>query len=366
LTDTSTFAQAVADYGRTARTSLRGPGEPEAQLTPAVSRFVEACGALLGLAVSTHEQVHELDGAVKPDLGVLVEGVLTGHVELKAPGTPLDPDTYGRSTHNHRQWQRLKELPNLLHTNGAEWRLWRYGTPIVPPVHVHALDLTRVAGDLTAPPALEPLLTDFLRWTPVPITSVAKLVEILAPLARMLREEVAESLRLERRARKAGREDHELPLLGLSRDWRKMLFPQAKDDEFADGFAQTVVFALLLAVTDGVDLNKTTLHEVSRRLEGHHTLMGMALNLLTEHIHRTSAGPAVEMIARVLSGARWELISDPASGDDVYLHLYQHFLAVYDAEKRKATGSYTRFNRSLQHLLGGGTVAVRRGLRRVS
>ena len=29
-------------------------------------------------------------------------------------------------------------------------------------------------------------------------------------------------------------------------------------------------------------------------------------------------------------------------------------------------GALTRFNRSLQHLLGGGTVAVRRGLRRVS
>lgn len=165
----------------------------------------------------------------------------------------LDPTTYGKTTHNFRQWQRLKELPNLLHTNGVEWRLWRYGEPAMAPAHVHTLDLKKASAKLTAPPSLELMLTTFLGWTPVPITSVSGLVETLAPLARLLREEVAESLRHERKAKKAGKEDHELPLLGLSRDWRKMLFPQAKDDEFADGFAQTVVFALLLAVTEGID-----------------------------------------------------------------------------------------------------------------
>lgn len=334
------FVHAVSAFGKAAATSLAGPGEPEAQLTGPVTDFLTDFGAVAGISVSAHAQVRELEGAVRPDLGLLVNGVLTGHVELKAPGVSLDPASYGKTTHNYRQWQRLKELPNLLHTNGIEWRLWRYGELAMKPVHVHALDLKQAGGKLTAPPSLELILTGFMGWTPVPITSVSRLVETLAPLARMLREEVAESLRQERKAKKGGKEDHELPLLGLSRDWRKMLFPQAKDDEFADGFAQTVVFALLLAVTEGIDLNTNTLHEVSRKLEGHHTLMGMTLNLLTEHIHRTTAGMAVDMVVRVLGAARWENISDPQNKDDVYLHLYEHFLAVYDPEKRKKTGSY--------------------------
>jgi len=336
----TSFQDVVVAFGKAARASLGGPGEPEAQLTAPLADFLARVGHVCQLPVTTHAQVRELDGAVRPDLGVLVQGVLTGHVELKAPGTALDPATYGKTTHNHRQWQRLKELPNLLHTNGLEWRLWRYGEPVMEPVHLHAKDLKNAPPQLTAPPSLELMLTDFLRWEPVPITSVSRLVETLAPLARMLREEVAEALRQERKAKKAGKEDHELPLLGLSRDWRKMLFPQAKDDEFADGFAQTVVFALLLAVTEGINLGTTTLHEVSRKLEGHHTLMGMTLNLLTEHVHRTSAGAAVDMIVRVLGAARWELISDPGKKEDVYLHLYEHFLGVYDPEKRKKTGSY--------------------------
>jgi hypothetical protein len=334
------FADAVSAFGKAAATSLGGPGEAEAQLTGPVTDFLQDFGCFAGHSVSTHAQVHELEGTVRPDLGLLVNSVLTGHVELKAPGTSLDPATYGKTTHNHRQWQRLKELPNLLHTNGIEWRLWRYGEPAMDPVHVHALDLKKAGAKLTAPPSLELMLTAFMGWTPVPITSVSRLVETLAPLARMLREEVAESLRQERKAKKRGAEDHELPLLGLSQDWRKMLFPQAKDDEFADGFAQTVVFALLLAVTEGIDLGTSTLHEVSRKLEGHHTLMGMTLNLLTEHIHRTTAGLAVDTVVRVLSAARWDYISDPKNKDDVYLHLYEHFLGVYDPEKRKKTGSY--------------------------
>jgi hypothetical protein len=334
------FADAVAAYGISVSSSIRGPGDPEAQLTRPVAEFLTSCGAAADLKVSTHAEVRELEGAVRPDLGVLVDGVLTGHVELKAPSISLDPTTYGKTTHNYKQWQRLKELPNLLHTNGIEWRLWRYGEPVMPPAAVHTLDLKKVGRSLAAPPALEQMIMDFLRWTPVPITSVARLVETLAPLARMLREEISESLRQERKARKSGAEDHELPLLGLSKDWRKMLFPQAKDDEFADGFTQTVVFALLLAVTEGIDLGKNTLHEVSRKLEGHHTLMGMTLNLLTEHIHRTTAGRAVAMVVRVLGAARWDLISDPQKTDDVYLHLYEHFLGVYDPVRRKKTGSY--------------------------
>lgn len=249
------------------------------------------------------------------------------------------PETYGRTTHNYRQWQRLKELPNLLHTNGIEWRLWRYGELVLPPAHVHARDLKK-AKDLTAPPGLRNLINAYFRWAPTPIVSVGRLVETLAPLARMLREEVAEALRQERRDKKGGKPDHLLPLLGLSRDWRKLLFPAARDEEFADGFAQSVVFALLLAVTEGIDLRTTTLHEISQRLEDRHSLMGMALNLLTEHIHRTSVGLAIDIVVRVLSAAKWDLITSPNKKEDVYLHLYEHFLAVYDPEKRKKTGSY--------------------------
>ncbi|MDV2474345.1 N-6 DNA methylase [Rhodococcus zopfii] len=334
----TTFADLVAEYGATAKSKLSGPGEREALLSAPVATFVERVGALAGHLVVAHNEVMELDGTVRPDFGVRVNGVLTGHIELKAPGVSLDPSTYRKTSHNFRQWQRLKELPNLLHTNGTEWRLWRFGELVDNPVHIHSDDLRKTRGSLTAPSRLELIINSFLAWSPSPIVSVGKLVETLAPLARMLREEVLEALRAEKAAVKSGADKDLQPFTGMAKDWRAMLFPQAKNDEFADGFAQTVVFALVLAVSEGIDIGSADLHQIAQRLESHHTLMGRALNLLTAHIKDTPTGTAVEMISRTLSGAIWERIS--GSGDDIYLHLYEHFLGVYDPERRRGSGSY--------------------------
>lgn len=52
----------------------------------------------------------------------------------------------------------------------------------------------------------------------------------------------------------AGRDELEQPFRGLARDWRALLFPDASDAVFADGYAQTVTFALLLARTRGITL----------------------------------------------------------------------------------------------------------------
>ena len=99
-----------------------------------------------------------------------------------------------------------------------------------------------------------------------------------------------------------------------------------------------MVFALLLAVSDGIEISADTLHDVAVRLEGHYTLMGRTLDLLTEHVRNTSTWSAIEIIARVISAVRWE--SMVSRGDDLYLHLYEHFLGVYDPDKRKKSGSY--------------------------
>lgn len=333
-----TFADRVAEFGARAKEKLSGPGEREALLSQPVSQFIENIGRDMGMATVTHDQVSELDGAVKPDFGIRVNGVFQGWIETKAPGVSLDPSTYGKSTHNFRQWQRLRELPNLLHTNGIEWRYWRYGELVDEPVSMHTPDLERTRGNLTAPSRLELLIRSFLQWDPPPITSVGKLVETLAPLARLLREEVRLALKAERRAIRAGGDPMRQPFLGISKDWRALLFPQATDDEFSDGFAQTVVFALLLAVSDGIEISVNTLHDVAVRLEGHYTLMGRALDLLTEHVRHTPTWSAIEIIARVIAAVRWESMA--ARGDDLYLHLYEHFLGTYDPEMRKKSGSY--------------------------
>ena len=239
------FDTLVAQFGAAAKDSLNGPGEPEAALATPVDNLLREYGEkILSRKVVLHAEVREDSGTVRPDFGVRIDGLMSGHVELKKPETSLDPDTYSKSSHNGRQWKRLSKLPNLLHTNGLEWRLWRYGE-LVTTANLPMKSLTKFRGGFTAPPALDTLLSSFLSWTPTPITTVTRLVDTIAPLAALLREEVLESLKANRRNAKAtGREENSYPFIGLKRDWRASLYPNATDEEFADGFAQTVVFAL--------------------------------------------------------------------------------------------------------------------------
>ena len=289
---------------------------------------------------------------MRPDYAIMVDGVLTGYVELKAPGKNIDPASFTKKSHEYRQWQRLRNLPNLLYTNGTEWRLYRYGEPVLTStgydaVHMHGSFSGH--GTLSAPDALATFFLNFLRWVPAPIKSADQLVETLAPLAALLREEMLLGLSAQEKtykadqakAKKKGEEDFVIPppLVGLRKDWRDTLAPSTSNEEFADSFAQTVVFSLVVALSEGHDLSLETFSTMAGRLRSQHGLLGNALGLLTEHLdEKSSLYNALAVIVRVIGAASWVDISGGKS--DVYLHLYEHFLKVYNPEQRKKTGSY--------------------------
>ena len=355
------FNSLIAEFGRQVQENLRiGDGEPEAQLTNPVATLLQDFGALHSMKVVTVRETSlktaggglVSEGLVRPDYAIMVDGVLTGYVELKAPGKNIDPASFAKKSHEYKQWQRLRNLPNLLYTNGTEWRLYRYGEPVLTStgydaVHMHGSFSGH--GTLSAPDALATFFLNFLRWVPAPITSAVQLVETLAPLAALLREEMLLGLAAQEKtykaeqakAKKKGEEDSVFPppLVGLRKDWRDTLAPSTSNEEFADSFAQTVVFSLVVALSEGHDLSLETFSTMAGRLRSQHGLLGNALGLLTEHLdEESSLYNALAVIVRVMGAASWADISGGKS--DVYLHLYEHFLKVYNPEQRKKTGSY--------------------------
>src|SRR5207244_12547306 len=137
--------------------------------------------------------------------------------------------------HDKDQWTKLKSLPNLLYTDGNSFSLWQDGEIAGKVVHLEG-DVETSGAKLEAPDTLLPLVSDFLRWSPIPPRTAKQLAEISARLCRLLRDEVIEQM-----ARGSP------GLTGLAKDWRKLLFPQADDAQFADGYAQAVTFGLLVA-----------------------------------------------------------------------------------------------------------------------
>ncbi|OZE81419.1 hypothetical protein CH298_27070 [Rhodococcoides fascians] len=330
------LTETVATFGATCKSKLAGPGEEEAAIRAPLENLLAAAGTELGLTVVPHDEVRDTDRGVRPDYAISVAGAITGYLEVKKPGANLDPSSF--TGHNLRQWERQRDLPNLIYTNGTEWRLYRDGVADRDPVHLGGGPLKTAGRKLTPSPHLETLLTDFLRWKPAPITSVVALVRAIAPLTRLLRGEVLDQLSIEQRAIKAGAPKHEQPFLGLAKDWRSLLFPTADDSTFADGYAQTVSFALLLARTEGIELTEAGgLHNVGAKLSGQHSLMARALQLLTDYVAEDFK-VTLHLLIRVIGAVDWPAVR--AGKRDTYLHLYEKFLEDYDPALRKKSGSY--------------------------
>jgi hypothetical protein len=328
-------AEAVANFGSACKEKLAGPGDREAAIRSPLEELLSRFGEHLHVKAVFHDEVRDPERHVRPDYGVSIDGAISGYVEVKAPGHGIDPT--GFKGHDLKQWERQKDLPNLLYTNGTEWRLFRDGEPVGEPVHFSGGSLGKAGSKLTASADFEEFLTDFLRWKPAPIGSVTTLVKAIAPLTRLLRGEVLEQLASERKAVKEGASEYDQPFLGLAADWRRLLFPTANDDVFADGYAQTVTFALLLARSDGIALDGATLHTVGDELGDHHSLMGRALQLLTDYVAQDFK-VTLDLLVRVIGAVEWPQVRKGKR--DTYLHLYEHFLEEYDPELRQQSGSY--------------------------
>ena len=106
--------------------SLPVSAQPEDQLKSPVGQLLSAVGTLTALDVNWRTEVHPDDVEGRPDIGVVTDGLLNGHVELKRPGNGARPE--GFTGRDRQQWERFKALPNLIYTDGSVPQ----GRPVVP------------------------------------------------------------------------------------------------------------------------------------------------------------------------------------------------------------------------------------------
>src|SRR5581483_2787852 len=325
-----TVELAISRFGGTAKDKLANPGasgQPEDQLRAPFERLLsdiaEIChfnaGAVIAVGESSHEELK-----TRPDYAVTVENALVGFVELKAPGKGADPRKF--KDHDKEQWEKLRSLPNLIYTDGNAFSLWQNGELVG---HILTLegDVETSGKKLKPPVGLMALFEAFLHWKPLPPHNAKELARTVALLCRLLRDEVTEQLAL-------GSES----LTGLATDWRKLLFPDATDVRFADGYAQAVTFGMLMARAKKINL-ATGFYKVAEELSKTSTLIGAALRLLTENVETQKAlKTAMGTLTRVLDAVDWDKISK--GKPEAWLYFYEDFLEVYDNTLRKQTGSY--------------------------
>lgn len=307
----------------TAKFRAIGAAQPEDQLKAPIDGLLTALGEQFGesVVVNTESRVEEVG---RPDLAVNARGLLCGYVELKAPGTGADVRRF--RGHNRQQWKKFQALPNLIYTDGNDWALYR-GEEQIQRVSLPG-DFTRdggavlddkAAGDITR------LFRDFLSWRPIVPTSPRRLAEIVAPLCHLLRDDVRQALR-----------DPDSAISSLAREWRSYLFPDAGDDQFADAYAQTLTYALLLARLSGAEL--TAADDAENALRSRHRLLAQVLGILAQPEARAEIAVGIDLLERTIAAV------DPVAlgrhGADPWLYFYEDFLAAYDPKLRNERGVY--------------------------
>ena len=319
----------VSELGKSLKSKLGNPvvtGQPEDQLRNPIETFISNFGACKGgealrPKLVGETQISELK--TRPDFAVTRKGLI-GHIELKAPGKGVDAPRY-TDAHDKAQWGKLKALPNLLYCDGQSFALYRDGIRVGDIVSFEA-DIRKAGGKLDTPPKLEGILEDFLTWMPQPPRKVGQLAAISARLCRLLREEVEEQMA-------QGAEG----LLGLADDIRALLFPEWTDVDFADGYAQSVTFGLLMARARDIPLDQD-IGQVAKQLKVTSGVIGAALDVLTDGTERDRLKTSIDTMTRVLGVVDWSVIS--AKEDEPWLNFYEDFLQVYDRSLRRKTGSY--------------------------
>jgi hypothetical protein len=323
---------ALEAYSESVRHTRRDPAHhPEASLYSHLNQLLRKSAQALGQEVQVVEQYTQREiGA--PDFAVRTRSGALSFVEAKSPDTDLSR-LRGR---DQEQFERYMRLGNIVYTNYWQIDLYQRGqlaarAALVP---AEALDpQTRAVDSILAAHDIADavrLLEQFLAFEIPHIGTVEHLAQELARAAWLVREAVAEAMR-------AGAEDS--PLRQIFREFRDVLFYELDEAEFADAYAQTLAYGLLLArQATGTEL---TTDSIVSHIDGrYHQLLSATLRLLSQPQVVEMVGWTIENLLGVVNHVSRLVLLAPAGDRDPLLYFYEDFLAIYDPELRKQRGVY--------------------------
>ena len=239
----------------------------------------------------------------------------------------------GYSIEQRRRYERA--YPNLIYTNGVDFEFIREGEP------VHFVSIASFLGQLGG---LQPLpdkfnelarqLKLFGEQKPISIRSAAKLAEIMAAKAAIIKDELEIALRDDAELRSG--------LGGQYKSFKANLLPALTADEFADLYAETITYGMFAARFHDTDLSTFSRQEALNNLPASNPF----LKGLFEYIAGPSLPKRLEYIVDDL--VQVMRASDPHSlfrdfgkftaRNDPFVHFYEDFLAAYNPRKRKSRG----------------------------
>lgn len=250
-----------------------------------------------------------------------------------AEAKDIDKDVIKLKGYSIEQRKRYeKAYPNLIYTNGVDFEFIREGES------VHFVSIADFLMGLQPNPEkfeeLERQLRLFAEQKPISIRSAAKLADMMAAKAAIIKDEIGMAL--------ADDPDFRSGLGGQFKSFKANLLPHLTPDEFADIYAETITYGMFAARFHDDDLSTFSRQEALEKLP--------ASNPFLKGLFRYIAGTELPRRLEYIVDDLVQLMraSDPYSlfekfgrftaRNDPFVHFYEDFLAAYNPKKRKSRG----------------------------
>ena len=240
----------------------------------------------------------------------------------------------------------VERYGNAILTDNLEWRFWQDGdTKSYAEIKLMEFENGKLVLKKENVGLFFSLLEDFLLKKPIQIKSSSKLAEYMAIHARTIHSIVLGILGEDDKGEPLDNNyQRSLPmfpeLYGLYNKIKDELSPSMNTKDFADMYAQTIVYGLFIARYKDTTLDTFDKYEAMGYLQDESEL----LKQFFMHIAIGKMNPTLESVIDKLC----ELykicdISFLLSGDehkDAIVHFYEEFLTYYDSALRKALGVF--------------------------
>jgi hypothetical protein len=272
-------------------------------------------------------------GGNKPDFVLSKDRVPLLYIEVKDIGVSLD------KIEKSEQLARYYGYDNLVLTDYLEFRFYRNGLKYVEPISIASYDEKKRTLSYN-PENFELLRKTLIQFTEShkePIKSGSHLAKIMGGKAYRIRENAREMLN------SSGKEKRSI--YKVYETMKRQLIHDMSIDDFADMYAQTLVYGLFIARFHDTSPDTFTRSEARDLVP--------ASNPLLKHFFDHIAGvdfddrldSIVDELCRAFSHSDIsKLISNyygtEKDSKDPIIHFYEDFLQEYDSKKRKEFGAY--------------------------
>jgi predicted helicase len=313
----------IGQYLEQVRTQFESGHATEHSYRPALHALFESIDPKLTVI----NEPKKSEGGM-PDFMFQRGDVPFGWVEAK----DIDKDVIKLKGYSKEQRKRYEAAyPNLIYTNGVDFEFIRDGEP------VHFVSIADFLMGLQPNPdrfgELERQLKLFAEQKPISIRSAAKLADMMAAKAAIIKDELEIALKEDREFRSG--------LGGQYKSFKANLLPHLTPDEFADLYAETITYGMFAARFHDTDLSTFSRQEAMEDLP--------ASNPFLKGLFRYVAGDLPKRLEYVVDDlVQLMRASDPHSlfkdfgkftaRNDPFVHFYEDFLAAYNPKKRKSRG----------------------------